>query len=417
MAALRLFVFTLFLCLVLTDADGSMPDADGGPRSNGLDQLSSKIRSLENRIEEKIREMKEKDALIDAKERTIKEQSQNIASLESEVASLREKGNSNAVAEANARAGELEKQVEKLKKDLAIQIKDKERLEARVIEVGKKSSELNSKADKHGKIVDEQKTKLRKTERALQIAEEQMMKAKFEAASKAKELMEVHGAWFPPWMALQLTYYQSLLEKKWKVHGKPAMEPWIQKIVEKKARAEQWVAPHVETVRTKWLPSVKGKWANNVEPHLQRLTRKTIEMYEVSKNAATPNFIKVVELVDPYYQGLRRVSRPYIDRVATAAKPHVTRLRVALHPYTKGPVRAYGKFLESATTYHYQVQDRVHEKLRSHELTKSLATKELVWFAASALLALPFMFLFRICSAVFCKKEKKPSRRNGSSKR
>lgn len=420
MAALRQFVFILFLCLVLSgnvaDADGSMSDVDDGTRSNGLDQLSSKIRSLENLIEEKNQEIKAKDALIHANEKSIKEKSENIASLESEIASLREKGNSNAaeqLAKANARAGELEKLVEKLKKDLAVQTKDKERLEARVIEVGKKSSELYSKADKHGKIVDEQKTKLRKTERALQIAEEQMMKAKFEATSKAKELMEVHGAWFPPWMALQLTYYQSLLEKKWKLHGKPAMEPWMHKVVEKKARAEQWVAP----VRTKWLPAVKGKWTNNVEPHLQRITRKTIEIYEASKNTATPHFIRVVELVDPYYQGLRRASRPYIDKVGTAARPHVKRLRVALHPYTKGPVRAYGKFLESATTYHYQVQDKVHEKLRSHELTKPLATKELVWFAASALLALPVIFLFRICSAIFCDKAKKPTRRNVNSKR
>lgn len=59
-----------------------------------------------------------------------------------------EKGNSDALGKANARAGELEKQVEKLKKDLTMQVKDKEQLEVQADEVGKKGSDLNSKADK-----------------------------------------------------------------------------------------------------------------------------------------------------------------------------------------------------------------------------------------------------------------------------
>lgn len=48
---------------------------------------------------------------------------------------------------AHARAGELEKLVEKLKKDLDVQIKKKEQLEAWVSEAEKRASELNSKAD------------------------------------------------------------------------------------------------------------------------------------------------------------------------------------------------------------------------------------------------------------------------------
>lgn len=52
------------------------------------------------------------------------------------------------LGKANVRAGELENLVDKLKKDLAMQINDKEQLEARAHEVGKRASELNSKADK-----------------------------------------------------------------------------------------------------------------------------------------------------------------------------------------------------------------------------------------------------------------------------
>ncbi|XP_042004756.1 uncharacterized protein LOC121753605 isoform X1 [Salvia splendens] len=418
MAALTLFLFTLFSSLLLT---ASISDVeDDSTRSNGLDHLTSKIRTLENRIEEKTQEIKDRDVVIAAREKMINENSQNMASLESEIASFRDNRNPDAVeqlGEANVRAGELENQVEKLKKDLAMQIEDKEQLEARAHEVGKKASELNSKADKLEKIVDEQKTKLRKTERALQIAEEEMMKAKFETTSKTKELMKVHGAWFPPWMALRLNYCQSLFERKWKLHAKPALQPWMQRAIEKKAQAIEWVAPHIKKLRTEWLPAVKTKWDDNVDPHVQKLTKKTIDIYQVSKNSVMPYFIRAVDLADPYFQGLRRVSTPYITQVATAARPHVNRLHFAVEPYMKGPVRAYGKFLESATTYHYQVQDKVHEKLKGHGLTKHLATKELVWFAASALLALPVFFLFRICSVVFCgKKAKRQPRRNVSSR-
>ncbi|XP_073137750.1 uncharacterized protein [Henckelia pumila] len=430
MAVLKLFIFTLFLSLIVgriaADADVSISDADGVSRSHGhgsdvVEQFKSKIHILESLIDEKARETKLKDEVIAAKEKIIKEKLHSIAALEREIASLQKKGKldvAEQMGKAHAKADELEKEVEKLKTNIDLRNKERDILETRSAEVEKKASELNAKVENLQKIYDEQKTKLRKTERALQIAEEEMMKAKFEATSKTKELMEIHGAWFPPWLAEYLMQYQLVLEKNWQLHGKPAMEMMTQKAIEKKTQAEAWAAPHVETIKTKWVPAIKEQWvviSTNVEPHVKSLTGKTIEIYEASKVAVTPHVIKVQELTNPYFQEMKRLSKPYIDQAATATRPYFDKVHLTLKPYKKKAVHTYRKFLQSATTYHHQVQDTLQEKLKSHELTKPLATKELIWFLASALLALPIFFLWKLFSAICCNKGRKPVR-NGNAK-
>lgn len=420
-----MFIMSIFLSLILTHVKAGSDNDVQVLKSDGydsvlLERLRTKIGALDARIEEKTQEVKDKDELIAAKEKTIKEKSDSIVSLQSEIASLQEKGRPNAeeqVGRVHSQAGELEKLVERLKIEIETKNKEKEVLEARAIDAKRKAFELNSKVENLQKVIDEQKTKLRKTERALKIAEEELMKAKFETTSKTKELMEAHGSWLPPWLAVHLIHYQSLLEKNWKVHVKPALDMALQKGAEKKAQVEEWAAPHAETLKTRWIPVIKEQWVvitTKAEPRVKILKSKTLEIYEVSKNIIAPHIVKVQELADPYFQELVKVSRPYIDQVATATRPHVDKIRTALKPYMQEIVRTSGKFLESATTYHHKVQDTVQEKLKSHELTRPLATRELVWFAASAVLALPILILFKVCSAVFCKKVIRPVQ-NGNS--
>ncbi|KAG6467464.1 hypothetical protein ZIOFF_074720 [Zingiber officinale] len=47
-----------------------------------------------------------------------------------------------------------------------------------------------------------------------------------------------------------------------------------------------------------------------------------------------------------------------------------------------------------------QVQVGIQEFFKNHEITKPLATKELVWFMASAFLALPIFLVYRLLSYI-----------------
>ncbi|KAM5565452.1 golgin IMH1-like [Rosa sericea] len=436
MASSKLLILSVFLALVFSQirAEASVKEDEplevvrsDGPDSSALrielDQLRSKIHSLEFEVEEKVKQLHSKDQIVEQKNKIIQVNSDVIMALQKEVDSLQKKGSLDVekqVGEAHARAGELEKQVDKLKKELEAQHKEKEALEARANQAEKKIDVLILKIDKIEKTNDEQKTKIRNTERALKVAEEEMLRAKFEATSKAKALTEVHGAWLPHWLAVHFGYCQSFVEKYWNEHGKPAAEVVIQKALEKKAQAGKWAEPHVEAVKTKWIPAVKEQWSvakDSVEPHVQSLRTKSIEAYKTSKSTLAPHVIKAQEFVDPYFQEAKKFSKPYVDQVATVAKPHVEKVRVVLKPYTKQVVQAYEKFLKSASTYHHQVQTTVRDTLKKHELTRPLATKELEWFAASALLALPILILFRVLSSIFCTKSTKPVRSTHHSRR
>ncbi|KAK4774742.1 hypothetical protein SAY86_009677 [Trapa natans] len=427
---LRLMPLLLLFALILipgTRADFSADEGgvevagvDGGSDASALgaelDQIKSKIHSLESVLEEKSRELKVKDGQIAEKQKLLHDESDKVASLEDEISVLQKKGKiaiAEQVGKAHARVGELEKQIDKLKKQLESQQKHKGSLQSHVSKADNKMLELNSKLEELKRVNDLQEAKILKAERALKVIEEELMKAKYEASSKIKELWEVHGAWLPPWLAMHWMHLQSIAKVHWNEHGKPAMNLMMEKTMEKKSQAEKWAGPHIEMIKTKWVPAVKGQWvvlATSLQPHVTMLREKSIEAYDTSKTAIAPHVVKLWHAVDPYYQEAKKFSKPYIDQVATAAKPHVEKVRVSMEPYTKEAIRAYGKFLDFAFTYHKQVQGHVQETLKKHKITRLLATREFEWFTASVLLALPIILIFRICSALLCDNAKKPAR-------
>ncbi|KAK2970516.1 hypothetical protein RJ640_001721 [Escallonia rubra] len=94
------------------------------------------------------RELKSVDDNIKQLEKMIQEKSTCLASFQREIQSLQERGSLDSkelVGKAHARAGELEDQVDNLKKEIERQVKNKEALESRANNAKKEIQELNAR--------------------------------------------------------------------------------------------------------------------------------------------------------------------------------------------------------------------------------------------------------------------------------
>ncbi|XP_057837248.1 uncharacterized protein LOC131047394 isoform X3 [Cryptomeria japonica] len=378
-------------------------------------KLEDKAHSLESTIDEKNDELRKKDSTIAEKEKFIEENSKTINSLQNDIEAIQKKGAGDYEAEATkayVRIGELERQVGKLEQSLSQQKQKRESLELQLSEAESRAREFSVKYEKLQKDLAEQKTRVQKAEKAFKLAETKMLKAQAEAKLKAEEMNKVHGAWLPPWLVVHFGKFQAFVTSYWASHVKPAMDTVLDKASEKAAAAHDWVKPHLETTQTyvhKWSPVVKEQWQQvivTVAPHVEVFKAKVISSYEVSWDKINPHLMKAEEFLRPHLQTVKDLSGPYIDQVASVSQPHIDKAKVILQPYQDQAIHAYRRFLTTATDYHHQLQGHVRKSLKKHEITAALATKELVWFLASALLAFPVLGLFMVYSSFFSSSRK-----------
>lgn len=430
MALLKLLLYSfLFLQIFSTISSNGVADSEPIVDSDAdssirlqLDQLNSKISLLESRIDGSTRELRTKDERIKELENTVDLKLAKLASLQSELQLFQEKGSLNAkelVAKANVRATELERQIDALRRETEAQNKKKNILEISTNEAEEKIQKLNLKLESLQRINEEQNARIHKTKRALQVAEEEIMKAKLEASSVSEQLEQVKEGWLPPWLAVHLVHFRSIVMTYWNEHGRPALDLTLKKALETKSEVVKMAKPHVHSFKTVWIPAMKEcsvEFARDAGPHIQRLKTKSIHLYHESKKFMEAHIVNAQEVIQPYVKEVRKVADPYVDQVSLVMKPHIDKARILLQPYTKKVHRHYRKVKKTVSLYHHQAQENIHHMLKNHHITKPYATKELAWYLASALLALPVIFLLNLVSDFRrSKKPKKHSHRHHTS--
>lgn len=427
MGTLKYFILVLFIgflmgmrshAVIQAEAEPAVIVVDNKPElkaSNAvlafeLERLKSETSKLELILEEKNIDINTQSKLIAEREKEIEYKSQAITSLQA-VVDLQKKasGHENTqIEKVYARISELEKKVESLKGSIRNQKQELNSLELRADEAEKKAQEKVLKYEKMENFVAERWIQIRQTEQALHIAEEIMLRAQAEAAAKTDDLMKAYGALLPPWIAVRLLEFKELMVSYWAQHGEPVINPLREKASEKVAAANEWAKLHFD-VKIKWGSTVEKQWQQLIifaSPHIKNVKARSIERFEALWNVLRPHLVRGREFVEPHAQMVRKFSRPYIAKAASVVRPHLDKARVVLSPCTDQAAAAYRRFLASATSYHYQLQGFVRKTLNKHELTTALATKELSWFLASALLALPLFGILMLYPLICCVNRK-----------
>uniref|UniRef100_A0A0E0KUW9 Uncharacterized protein n=1 Tax=Oryza punctata TaxID=4537 RepID=A0A0E0KUW9_ORYPU len=389
-------VFCLcFVQVVRCDVVSAAVSPSSPEQGQELQMLRAKVASLE-------------DEIIGRKEETlqleniVREKSAQIAALisELEVLQVPNVADDESVLKANAHNEMLEKQIVRLGSDLEDQIKKGESLEARASEAEKSLLELTRKLDHAEKINMEQKQKIEELNHSLQQVQDKLSEVEREAKLKAEELTKVHGMWLPHWAV-------GLASDKWQLHGKPVLDALTQKVSENLAHAQRLVEPHMQTTQTKLVLAAKAhlnSLKNSGDVYASAIATRSTKAYRVCRDTIEPSMAKAQEFADHYWQESKKFTTPYITKIVAASEPHLSRAGAVLEPYTRPVISAWRKLVMSASVPHRQVQKGIKHFVNDNGLLKSDSANRLAWFTASALVALPMFYTYKMISAAMWRK-------------
>ncbi|KAG7533672.1 hypothetical protein ISN45_Aa08g012800 [Arabidopsis thaliana x Arabidopsis arenosa] len=181
-------------------------------------------------------------------------------------------------SEAEGNAYELQKQIFELRQELEMQRKRSLEVEARAEIADKKVAELSSK------------------------------------------LENIDGKWLLSKLGLNLNKTQAYI-----------MTLWHQDLS--------------QTLQKKWIPSIKDAYVTLtifLEPKVQYLTDKSIEVLHTCKQALTPHLIQAFDVSYDYLE---------VSRVMTIGKPHFEKVQVALEAYTENVRHGFEKLVNSTKVF------------------------------------------------------------------
>ncbi|BBN05574.1 hypothetical protein MPTK1_3g14300 [Marchantia polymorpha subsp. ruderalis] len=397
------------------------------PLLKEIDRLKELVGGLEKSLKEKDESLKEKSILLEKKE-------EHINVIDSELLSLKaEKGYKDTLSKleseleaALVKAKELESSVLQAQKESQEAEKNVKSWEKRALAAEKSLNDLEAKHEETHKSLLEQRKRAQSAEQTLKIAEAAMLEAETKAHTRTKELLKVTNQWLPHWASTRVGQLQANAVTKWRRHAKPRVELLLKSASQKAAEAQDWAKPHLESVKSSVVPAAQQHWrtlADSLGPHVQTLRSNTLKGYEVvrteylgkAQEYVKPHVDTIVEASRPYVGMIQEHTRPYVDQISTLTKPYLDQARQIVNPYVEKAAPYYRDAVSAAVRHHKNLQETVRSNLAKHDLGNSLVSQELVWFLASALLALPVLTLFLAFSSAFAGKKKQPKRKSTAS--
>ncbi|KAF2585684.1 hypothetical protein F2Q70_00034273 [Brassica cretica] len=358
-----LFLLTLSLSREVTSSSSSHNNdcSSGANEHCSVDELKSTVSSLQSIIKEKNRELDSKEEKIRVLELYIRDKSYLF---ESDIDFSQSENPVKHASEAEEKVYELEKQVLRLKREVELQRNKRLQVEARA----------ETTDEKVGKLI--------------------------------TKLENIDMKWLLSKLRLNPTKTQSYLLTLWHQHLSPNLHITLQQVSLKIKQVQKWSEPHIETMSSKWIPSIKEACVTltiYLEPKVHYLTEKSIEVLSMSKQAFTPHLIQGFDVSRYYLEVIRTHTAPYTSQIMTIAKPRLEKVQVALEPYTEHVRHGFKKLVDSTKVYHQQAQ----EMLKNNEITKPVATMDLAWVGATALIGFPLIFIIKFLSAVSNPKGKR----------